>query len=134
MIEALLDTNILIYFHRLDREQLPEQAAISTVTVAELSTGLRAARDAIERAEREVTLQWALTKFEPIAFDLDAAIVYGRIAAAVASIGRSPRARVADQLIAATAASRGVPLYTTNPGDFAGLEKILPVVPVRRPS
>lgn len=36
-------------------------------------------------------------------------------------------------MIAATAASNGLPLFTTNPKDFAGLEAVLTVVPVDRP-
>jgi predicted nucleic acid-binding protein len=44
--------------------------------------------------------------------------------AAARASGRSSRARVADLLIAATAVSNGLPLYTRNPEDFAGLEEV----------
>ncbi len=37
-------------------------------------------------------------------------------------------------MIAATVISEDLPLYTTNPGDYAGLEKLLRVVPVTRPT
>ena len=47
--------------------------------------------------------------------------------AAVRAAGRTPRPRLADLLIAATAASIGLPLYTRNPADFAGLEAIVAV-------
>ncbi len=40
---------------------------------------------------------------------------------------------VADLMIAAVAATAELPVYTTNPDDFAGLEEIVRVVPVRRP-
>jgi len=37
-------------------------------------------------------------------------------------------------MIAAIAITAELPLYTTNPGDYAGLEKLVRVVPVTRPS
>jgi predicted nucleic acid-binding protein len=44
-----------------------------------------------------------------------------------------PRRRIADLMIAATAISEDLPLYTTDPGDYTGLEKLVRVVPVTRP-
>jgi hypothetical protein len=38
-----------------------------------------------------------------------------------------------DLMIAATAISEDLPLYTTNPGDYAGLEKLVRIVPLTRP-
>jgi len=35
-----------------------------------------------------------------------------------------------DLLIAATAAARGLPLFTRNPADFAGLEGLVEIVPI----
>jgi tRNA(fMet)-specific endonuclease VapC len=37
------------------------------------------------------------------------------------SAGRKPAARAYDALIAAVAISQGLPLYTANPGGFAGI-------------
>jgi len=36
-------------------------------------------------------------------------------------------------MIASTAIAAGLPLFTTNPGDFAGLTDLLAVIPVTRP-
>ena len=53
--------------------------------------------------------------------------MYGRMFAAVRASGRAARPRLADLLIASTAAARGLPLYTRNPRDFEGLEEVLVV-------
>ena len=60
-------------------------------------------------------------EFDPLPFGTEAARMYGRVAAAVVAVGRKPRRRVADLMIAATAMAENLPLFTTNPGDFAGL-------------
>ncbi len=48
--------------------------------------------------------------------------------AAVVDAGRSHRRRVADLVVAATAHANGLPLYTRNPDDFAGLGDLVDVV------
>jgi predicted nucleic acid-binding protein len=78
-------------------------------------------------------LQRAESEFDPVPFDAEAARLFGRVAAAVIAIGRKPRRRVADLMIVATAMAEGLPLFTTNPGDFAGLDDLIQVVPVTRP-
>ena len=59
-----------------------------------------------------------------------AVTLYGRVFAATRAVGRTSRTRVADLLIAATAAANGLSLYTRNPVDFAGLEEIVDVIRV----
>lgn len=81
-----------------------------------------------ERGRRIDVLQRAENEFDPIPFDAECARLYGRIVAA----GRTPRRSTADLMIAATAAE-GLPLYTTDPDDFKGLDPVATVVPVRRP-
>jgi predicted nucleic acid-binding protein len=124
---GLLDTSVLIDHDQIDPQALPDESAISAVTLAELAAGPHAARDAQERARRQDRLQWAAATWDPLPFDADAARMYGRVFAATKAAGRSSRARLADLLIAATAASNGLPVYTRNPGDFAGLKHLLAV-------
>ncbi|MEV6961251.1 hypothetical protein AB0M97_19035 [Streptomyces sp. NPDC051207] len=59
--------------------------------------------------------------------------IHGRICAAVVSTGRKPRRRVTDLMIAAVAAAEGLPLFTTDPDDFKGLDDLITIVPVTRP-
>jgi predicted nucleic acid-binding protein len=130
---GLLDTNILIHWPLLDPATLPDSTAICSVTLAELAAAVHGALDAHERARRVDTLQRAEAGFEPIPFDVASARAFGHVAAAVRAAGRSPRARMADLMIAAVAASRDLDLYTTNPSDFAGLDEIVRIVAVPRP-
>jgi hypothetical protein len=117
--------------------------AISTITLAELSAGPHEVRpnneqdsydEHAERARRLEILQRAESEFDPVPFDAEAARIFGRITAAAIAVGRKPRRRIADLMIAATAVAAGLPLYTANPGDFVGLADLLRVVSVTRPS
>src|SRR6478752_1633472 len=88
----------------------------------------------VERARRMDVVQRAEYEFDPVPFDAEAARVYGRVTAAVVAAGRKPRRRALDLMIASIAIAEDLPLYTTNPDDFIGLEQLLTVVPARRPS
>jgi hypothetical protein len=127
---GLLDTSVVIDLDRIDAARLPDESAIATVTLAELAAGPHATDDEEERARRQDRLQWAAATWEAQPFDSDCARMYGRAFAAVRAAGRSSRTRLADLLIAATAAANGLPLYTRNLGDFVGLEKLITVVAV----
>ena len=59
--------------------------------------------------------------------------MFGRVTAAVIAAGRKPRGRAVDLMIAATAIAEGLPLYTTNPADFTGLDTLIRIIPVTRP-
>lgn len=131
---GLIDTNILIHLAALHAEQLPDEMVISSVTLAELSAGPHSVADVRERARRMSVLQHAEATFEPLPFDAEAARMFGLVYAAVLAIGRTPRRRTADLMIASVAAANRLPLYTTNPDDFAGLADLLTVVPVARPA
>jgi predicted nucleic acid-binding protein len=126
---GLVDTSVIIEIERIPEDLLPEEIAVSAITLAELAAGPHATSDPAERARRQDRLQRTEATFEPIPFDASTARAYGRVYAAVVSAGRKARGRRAvDLLIAATAVAAGVPLYTRNSGDFAGLETMLEVV------
>ncbi|WP_327259342.1 MULTISPECIES: type II toxin-antitoxin system VapC family toxin [unclassified Streptomyces] len=140
--QGLLDTNIMILRRWVDPQELPAEVAISAITLAELSAGAHEVRrneeqddydEYAERARRLDVLQRAENEFDPIPFDAEAARVYGRVCAAVIGAGRKPRRRVADLMIASIAIAEELPLFTTNPDDFKGLDDLLAVVPVTRP-
>lgn len=140
--QGLLDTNVVILRAWVSADQLPASVAISAVTLAELSAGPHLVRrsneqssyeEHSERARRMDVLQRAEHEFDPIPFGTEAARIYGRVCAAVVGAGRTPRRRTADLMIAATAIAEGLPLFTTNPSDYAGLDDLLALVPVVRP-
>lgn len=124
---GLLDTSVVIDHDLVALDLLPDESAISAVTLAELAAGPHATGDEEERARRQDRLQWAAASWDPLPFDAEAARAYGRVFAAAKAAGRSSRTRFADLLIAATAAANGLSLYTRNPADFAGLEHIVSV-------
>ena len=108
-----------------------EQELFASRLLAELAAGTHAAANATERAARQDRLQRIEATFEGLAFDAAAARAYGRLFAAVAAVGRKARGKRAfDLLIAATAVAEGLPLFTRNPSDFAGLEEIVEIVAI----
>lgn len=127
---GVLDTSVVIDHDLVDIALLPGESAITAITLAELAAGPHATDDDQERARRQDRLQWAAATWDPLAFDADAARAYARVFSATKAMGRSSRTRLADLLIAATAAANGLPLYTRNPNDFAGLDHLLDVVAV----
>ena len=127
---GLLDTSIVVDHDLIDASLLPDESAISAITLAELAAGPHATSDELERARRQDRLQWAATTWDPVPLDVDAARAYGRVYAAAKAAGRSSRTRLADLLIAATAAANGLPVYTRNPADFQGLDEVVSVIAV----
>jgi predicted nucleic acid-binding protein len=131
---GLIDTNIVVHLAALDPALLPDEVVISSITLAELSAGPHHTDDSAERARRTSVLQHTEATFDPLPFDAEAARTYGMVCAAVLAPGRTPRRRVADLMIASVAASHRLPLYTTNPGDFDGLDLLVEVIAVPRPA
>jgi predicted nucleic acid-binding protein len=128
--KGLLDTSVVIDHDVIDTALLPDESALSAVTLAELAAGPHATQDADERARRQDRLQWAGSTWDPLPFDAEAARAYGRMFAAARAAGQTSRARLADLLIASTAAANSLPLYTRNPSDFDALKSMIKLVPV----
>lgn len=127
---GVLDTCTYIDLDLLDPAALPEFPELTAVTLAELHQGVAMAKDAASRAARTELLGAAVADFDPLPFDGDAAARYGTFVALAISVGRDPRPRKLDLMIAAIASTRGLPLYTRNAKDFKGLGDALTVVPL----
>jgi len=128
---GLLDTSIVIDWHDpVVVAALPDEVAVSAITVAELAAGPLLAATPLEAAKRQARLQEVESRLEPIPFDGAAARSYGLIVAAIVREGAKPRSRLADLLIAATAHASRLDLYSRNADDFAGLDNLVRVVAV----
>lgn len=128
---GLVDTAVVIDLEKIEPRKLPVEVAIATVTLAELAAGPHVNTDPEERARRQDRLQRVEATFEALPFDAAAARAYGRVYATVLATGGKARGRRAlDLLIAATALAVELPLYTRNPTDFDGLDRLIEVVAV----
>ncbi|HUY29095.1 MAG TPA: PIN domain-containing protein [Candidatus Binataceae bacterium] len=123
---GLLDTSIFIA-----RESgrplgaLPEAAAISVVTIAELHLGVLMASGAATRARRLRTLTSVQNMFDPLLIDSGVARAFAEIVAEARRKGWRPK--IMDTWIAATAIANDLPVYTQD-ADFL----VIPGVRVTR--
>lgn len=125
VVRGLLDTSVVIALESLAPEALPDEPAISAITLAELAAGPHATDDDDERARRQDRLQRVEALLDPLPFDAAAARAYARVFAATRSADRKPRgARAVDLKIAAVALANGLPLFTRNTAD---LDHLAPV-------
>jgi len=90
-------------------ELLPDQLAISVVTIGELRAGVLAAPDVGVRDRRLATLTRALT-LDPIPIDQAVAETWARLRVSLREFGL--RMPVNDSWIAATAMTLGIPVVT----------------------
>lgn len=124
-MRGLLDTSVFIAAEAgRGHETLPEEAAISVITLAELHLGVLLAKDASTRARRLRTSSKVEGELELIPIDADVARVFASIVAEARSSGRRPQ--VMDTWIAATAVRHGLVVFTQD----AAFEEI-PQVQVR---
>jgi predicted nucleic acid-binding protein len=129
---GILDTCVVIELGSgIDDQELPDEQAITAVTLGELSVGPLVAADADERSRRQLRLQVVETRFADatLPYDAAAARVFGRVMAAALARGRRSRVRVSDFQIAAIAITHGLPLYTINVEDFRSVDdlRLMPV-------
>jgi hypothetical protein len=119
---ALLDTSVLIARESgrsLDTTALPEQSAISVITIAELHAGVLAAGDTATRARRLSTLESA-SAVEPLPVTVEAARRWAEFRVRLAEMGK--RAKVNDLWIAAVAAANDMDLASQD-DDFDVIEQ-----------
>ena len=128
---GLIDTSVVIDLELIEPADLPEEVAVSAITMAELAAGPHAATNPAERARRQDRVQRTEAAFDPLPFDGEAARAYGRIYAGVVAAGRKARGpRAVDLLIAAIACAQDLPLVTRNVDDFRGLDDLVKIVAV----
>jgi len=109
---GLLDTSVFIARETgrpLEGNQLPEESAVSAITVGELQAGVLAARDTDVRALRLATLE-ALSDIEVLPVDEAVAAAWALLRVHLAESGRRPN--VNDSWIAATALAHRIPVVT----------------------
>lgn len=115
-MRGLVDTSVLIGIET-GRVQgsLPPESWLSSITLAELHLGVLAADDPDERVQRLATLAYAERGFGSIPVDDDVARAFAHLVDRSRRAGKRPP--ILDTLIAATAVSRGLTLYTQD-ADF----------------
>ncbi|CAO5227239.1 type II toxin-antitoxin system VapC family toxin [Frankia sp. AgKG'84/4] len=127
MSRGILDTSVLV---ATDVAPIPGELAISVISIAELHFGVLVAKTSETRANRLARLSALQRRFDPLPLDEAVADSYGRLAARVVEIGRQPRARTMDLLIAATAHAHEASVYTRNAADLTGLEDLVDIVTI----
>lgn len=125
-MKVLLDTNMLFdEQHDLTRYRI----SVSSLSWAELHLGIAICQNPADKAMREARLARLKRTFgEGMPFDDAAAAAYGTVTQLAVALGRKPRARAVDLMIAATALAYGAGIVTRNPDDFAGLESVVRVI------
>ena len=119
----MLGTSAVIRLGRFTNANvLRDEPLITAVTLAELSVGPLVAHDERERAARQTHLQQAEADFDPLPFDAAAARAFGQVAASLRRAGCKTPARAYDAMIAATALTNELPVYTCNADDFNEIE------------
>lgn len=120
---GLLDTSVFIANEsgrELDEAALPDQGAISPITVAELHVGVLAATDVDTRARRLATLE-AVADVETLPIDNSVAAAWALLRVHLAESKR--RLNVNDLWIGATALAHDVPVVTQD-DDFDPIEGV----------
>lgn len=127
---GILDTSVVIGIDDVDDDKLPDEISISALTLAELSTGPQSASNDLERARRQDLIQRVEAEADVLPFEAGCARTYGLVYAAVVGAGRKARNRAVDLMIAATAATFELPLYTLNARDLRGLDELIEIIDV----
>lgn len=117
-MRGVLDTSVFIAKEQrrsIDADRLPDEAAVSVVTLAELDLGVHLARTEVTRAARLSTVGAVRATYVALPVDEAVASAFAELVAAARRAGRRPK--VQDAWIAATARAHSVAVYTQD-GDF----------------
>ena len=128
MTRGLADTSVFIARESgrpIQASLLPDELAVSIITIGELRAGVLAARDVTTRDMRLATLTAAMT-LDPVAIEDDVAAQWARLRVLLRDSGQ--RMPVNDSWIAATAMALQVPIVTQD-DDYINLAE-LPVIRV----
>lgn len=120
-MRGLLDTSVFIADEQgreLATDRLPDEAAISVVTLAELELGVQMAASPAVRGQRLRTLEAIQTTYVALPVDHMVASAFAELAATARRGGRRPK--VQDTWIAATGRVHAVAVYTQD-DDFDDL-------------
>jgi predicted nucleic acid-binding protein len=126
-MKLVLDTSVLI---SRTLPALPDaDAYVASLCFAELELGVATATDPTERATRQARIDRFRTVFgRGLPFSDEAAAAYGQFCNVVLAAGRSPRSRLMDLMIAATAYVNNAGVLTRNVADFADLRPLMPII------
>jgi predicted nucleic acid-binding protein len=117
-VRGILDTSVFIADEQertLDKERLPDELAVSVVTVAELMLGVHLATSESARGKRLVTLRSMQSAYDALPVNDDVAAAFAELVASARRAGRRPK--VQDSWIAATAYAHGAAVCTQD-SDF----------------
>jgi predicted nucleic acid-binding protein len=116
-VRGLLDTSVFIAAEQgrnLDADRIPDEVAVSVVTLTELELGVHMAGSEAVRATRLRTLRAVETAYVALPIDEMVSSSFAELVAAVRK--RGGRAGVQDAWIAATAHAHDVAVYTQDTG------------------
>lgn len=121
MSRGLADTSLFIARESgrpLDADALPDELAVSIITIGELRAGVLVA-DTVEARDRRLRTLTAALELDPIPVDEAVAAQWARLRVLLRDSGQ--RMPVNDSWIAATAMAHGVPVVTQD-DDFPIVE------------
>ncbi|MBV8771905.1 MAG: PIN domain-containing protein [Deltaproteobacteria bacterium] len=120
--QGLLDTSVFIA-KETGRAlgELPDPAAVSVVTLAELHLRVLMAHGSAVRARRLRTLTMVQNTFEPLPIDSEVARTFAELVAEAERHGTRPK--IMNTWTAATAGAQDIPVYTQDEG-FAEIAKV----------
>lgn len=123
MSRGLADTSVFIARESgraLDAEALPDELAVSIITIGELRAGVLAA-DTVDLRDRRLATLTAALELDPVPVDESVAAEWARLRVLLRDRGQ--RMPVNDSWIAATALALGVAVVTQD-DDFPDLEDL----------